>query len=235
MKNKSLIILVLVIIVAFVLPWKNINWGRISFQEESVVVNGESKTQQKNQVASFSAGVNVIGEDKEKAVAEVNEKMGELIVSIKSFGIADADVQTQSMNVYEQQETDKTKKNQWVVNNTIEITLRDVNKANDLMNLLNKSGANNIYGPSFRTDDTTDTEKTLYDSAMADAREKAELIAKSSGRKLGKVINVVDGSSSGYYPVYKSALSSDAMGGGAVSEAGSTTISKTLTVTFEFK
>ena len=232
--NKGLLILVLIVIAAFVLPWKNINWGKIRLQEETIVVTGESKAEQKNEVASFSAGVNVINENKETAVNEANKKNSELIASIKNFGIADGDIQTQSMNVYEQQQTDKSKKNYWVVNSTVEITLRDVTKANDLTDLLNKSGANNVYGPSFTVENTTDTEKSLYDSAMTDAKGKAELIANSSGRKLGKVINVIEGSSSSYSPVYKS-LSSSLDAGGAQLEPGTSTVSKTLTVTFEFK
>jgi len=232
MENKGVVVLVLIIIAAFALPWKNISWGKIKFQEETVVVTGESETKQANEVASFSAGVNVIKEKKEEAVDEVNRKVKELTASVKDFGIAEGDIQTQSVNVYEQRETDKSKKNQWVVNNTIEITLRDMSKADALMDLLNKSGANNIYGPSFRIENTTDTKKTLYESAMTDAKEKAELIASSSGRKLGKVINVVEGSSSNYSPIYK-ALSSGA--GGAELSPGTSTISETLTVTFEFK
>lgn len=230
-ENKGVVVLVLIIIAAFALPWKNISWGKVKFQEETVVVTGESETKQANEVASFSAGVNVIKEKKEEAVDEVNKKIKELVLSIKDFGITEGDIQTQSVNVYEQQERDKSKKNQWVVNSTVEITLRDISKADALMDLLNKSGANNIYGPNFRIEDTKNTEKTLYESAMTDAKEKAELIASSSGRKLGKVINVVE-SGSNYSPVYK-ALSSGI--GGAELSPGTSTISKILTVTFEFK
>lgn len=230
-ENKGVVVLILIIIAAFALPWKNISWGKIKLQEETVVVTGESETKQANEVASFSAGVNVIKEKKEEAGDEVNKKVKELVSSIKDFGIAEGDIQTQSVNVYEQQETDKSKKNRWVVNSTVEITLRDISKADALMDLLNKSGANNIYGPNFRIEDTKNTEKTLYESAMVDAKERAELIASSSGRKLGKVINVVEGGSS-YSPIYK-ALSSGV--GGADLSPGTSTISKTLTVTFEFK
>lgn len=231
--DKGVVILILVIVAVFVLPWKNIDWGRVKFQNETIVVTGESKTDQKNQVASFSAGVNVIKEKKDEAVDETNRKVSELIASIKNFGIAEGDIQTQGVNVYEQRDSGRQNGvSKWVVNNTIEITLRDVSKVNDLMDLLNKSGANNVYGPNFRIEDTADTEKGLYDSAMTDAREKAQLIANSSGRKLGKVINVVEGSSGNYVPIYKTLSVGD---GGAELEPGVSTISKTLTVTFEFK
>jgi uncharacterized protein len=226
--NKAVAVLILIVIAAFVLPWKNINWGKIRFQDETVVVIGESETKQKNEVASFSAGVNVINVNKENAIAEVNKKINELIASVKSFGISADDIQTQSVSVYQQQEIN----NKWIVNNTIEITLRDVSKTQELVDLLNKSGANNVYGPNFRIEETTEVEKTLYESAVTDARERAELIAKASGRKLGKVITVVEGNSSSY-PIYKAMDSG--LGGGAVAEPGTSTISKTLTVTFELK
>lgn len=234
-ENKGLVILILVLIAVFVLPWKNISWGKVRLQEETIVVTGESKAQQTNEVASFSAGVNVINEKKDEAVNEVNEKIRTLVASLKDFGIAEGDIQTQSMNVYEQQQTENNKKNYWVVNTTVEITLKDVSKADALTDLLNKSGANNIYGPNFRVENTTDTERSLYDSALKDAKEKAKLIADSSGRKLGKVINVIEGVSGNYAPVYRTLSADSAMGGGAELNPGSSTVSKSLTVTFEFK
>lgn len=232
-ENKGIVVLILIIVAAFLLSWKNINWGKIRFQEETVVVTGESKTKQKNEVASFTAGVTAIKENKDEAIADVNKKMNDLNASIKSFGIKDEDIQTQSINVYEQQEVDRTKKNQWVVNNTLEITLRDVSKTQELVDLLNKSGANNVYGPNFRIEETSGAEKTLFDDAIKDAKEKAEIIAKSSGRKLGKIINVVEGSDGNVYPIYKTM--SEGLGGGVAAEPGTSTISKTLTVSFELK
>lgn len=239
--NKAIAILVLVIIAAFVLPWKNISWGKIRFQEETVVVTGESEMKKKNEVASFSAGVNVIKEKKEEAIDEVNKKINELIDSVKTFGISTDDIKTQSMSVYQQQEQpmylssgNPSRVNQWVVNNTVEITLRDVDKTQELIDLLNKSGANNVYGPNFRIEETSDSEKDLVNEAIADAKEKAEIIAKAAGRKLGKVVNVNEGYGGTSYPVYSS-IKADGLGGGASAEPGTSTISKTLTVTFELK
>ena len=69
---------------------------------------------------------------------------------------------------------------------------------------------------------------------MADAKEKAGLMARSAGRKLGKVVGVSEGNSGNIYPIYKS-VGLDLGGGGASAEPGTSTISKTLTVSFELK
>ncbi|MDP4009529.1 MAG: SIMPL domain-containing protein [Candidatus Shapirobacteria bacterium] len=219
---------------AFLLPWRNVNWGKISFiPAELISVTGEAKSQQKNQIASFTAGVNIFNDKKEVAVDEVNKKINELIDSVKKFGIPTEDIKTQNMSVYQQQDPmmpgqkRPTTQGQWVVNNSIEITLRDADKAQELADLLNSSGANNVYGPNFRMDDTNKIENTLFDGAMKDARKKAELIAKASGRKLGKVMSVSEGSGgSNIYPMYDMK---------AAVEPGSATVSKSLNVSFELE
>ena len=75
--------------------------------------------------------------------------------------------------------------------------------------------------------------KKNYEIAMQDAREKAESMAKASGRKLGKVLSVSDGGTSTNYPMYLKADSG--MGGGAATEPGRSTVYKTINVVFELK
>jgi len=232
--NKIIWTVILVLILAWIVPWGRINWGRITWQQAEVVtVIGEAKSQEKNQIANFSAGVMAQNMDKNKAISEVNTKMDDLVKSIKDFGISEADIKTQSLSYYQEPKGGQNP-GQWQVNNTIEIILRDINKASDLADLLAKSGANNVYGPNFSMDDTNTAEKSLYDVAIKDAKDKAESIATASGRKLGKVISVTDGGSiGGVYPM--SAKLDSGMGGGAVTQPGSTTVYKNLTVTFELK
>lgn len=236
-KNKKVIIaLVLIIILVLVLLKMRHGWTMDRFgQRDTVTVVGESSSKQKNQIASFTAGVNVINDKKEGAVNEANKKMNDLVDSVKQFGISSDDIKTQNMSVYQQQDSTKQNGiNQWVVNNTLEITLRDVSKAQDLANLLNKSGANNVYGPNFTVEANSSNGNDLFGSAIDDAKEKAQIIAKSAGRKLGKVINVAETNSGSIAPVYKT-MSVDSLGAGAVAEPGTSTISKTLTVVFELK
>ncbi|HCU21756.1 MAG TPA: hypothetical protein DF698_02465 [Candidatus Atribacteria bacterium] len=225
---------VLVLILVWIVPWSRINWGRIIWQQAEVVtVNGEARSQEKNQLANYSAGVMAQNMDKNAAITEVNTKMEDLVKSVKDFGINEADIKTQSLSYYQEPKGGQNP-GQWQVNNTIEIILRDIDRASDLADLLAKSGANNVYGPNFSMDETNTAEKSLYDAAIKDAKDKAESIATASGKKLGKVISVNDGGNNGnVYPMY--AKLDSGMGGGAVTEPGSTTVYKNLTVTFELK
>lgn len=236
-KSESIIGAVIILfLLVFLLPLRNINWGKINIgQDTGITVTGEAKTQVKNQIASFTAGVNINKANKDTAVKEVNDKMTKLIEDIKAFGVKQEDIKTQGMSINESQNYE-TKAKEWYASNSIQITLRDVDKASSFADLLAKSGANNVYGPNLMLDESNSAEKTLYEEAMKDAKEKAESIAKVSGRKLGKVISVMDGGSVDYSRPYLMSAK-DGLGGGVAApvEAGATTVSKSMTVVFEMK
>lgn len=225
------------LVLVMLMPWKNVNWGKIQMsQPELVTVTGEAKTQQKNQIAHFTAGVNIVNEKKEDAVNETNQKIAALIESLKNFGIASQDIKTQNLSVYQQQDYLKpTSKQLWSVNNSIEIVLRDITKTADLTNLLNSSGANNVYGPNFGFDDTSVIQKTLFNDAVKDAKSKAEIIAKAAGRKLGKVVTVTENGGSGVVPIYYAKAEMGGVGGGVSAETGTGAITQSVLVSFELQ
>ncbi|HAP37681.1 TPA: hypothetical protein DCQ19_02280 [Candidatus Shapirobacteria bacterium] len=230
--------LVLAILAAFLLPWRNVNWGKMQYTPAEVVtVAGEAKSQEANSTAVFSAGVDAVNNDKDAAVKEVNDTIKTVIESMKKFGIAAEDIKTQNMSIYQNEESfwedgvQRTRKGQWRVNNSIEIKLRDMSKASELTDLLTSSGANNVWGPNFQLEDTSEQETALFEAAMENAKVKAEAAASAAGRKLGKVLSVTEGVSGSIIgPMYRA---TDGMGGGAALEPGTSTVSKSLTVTFE--
>lgn len=223
----------------FVIPWQFMRWGSVDLgQSPTVTVTGEGETKQRTQVATFNAGVSSINDNKDTAISEVNQKVSAIINAVKGFGVPAEDVQTQNLSVYQNEEQyyeegrQKMRPGQWRVNNTVEIKLREVERASDLTSILTQSGATNVYGPNFTLDDTKSAQTELLSAAITNAREKAEKIAASSNRKLGKTISVVEGSA--VSPVTFFGDRGGAGGGGPV-EPGTGTISKTVTMTFELK
>ncbi len=227
--------------VIYFFPWKDITWGRLVMgPERTVTVTGYAESKEKNQIANYNAGVNAVKDSKDEAVKEVNDKIKAITEAVKDFGVDPSDIQTQSMSVYQRQESyydngvQKSKPGQWDVNNTITVTLRDVNRASAMADLLTKSGATNVYGPNFQLDTSKKAEDSLMTEAIADAKIKAEAMAKASGTGLDKVISVSEGSTGGVsYPLY--AMDGRGGGGGASVEPGSTKISKTVTVVWSLK
>lgn len=216
------------------------SWGRFELKPtRTVTVVGEAKSQEKSQIAIFSAGVNAYNDDKTAAVNEVNKKVEAIIEAVKEFGVTTEDIKTQSLNIYQNQDQyyedgrQKYRPGQWNVSNTVEIKLRNVDRAASLAGMLTKGGATNVYGPNFTFDDTSEQSTALLDAAFKNAQEKAAKVAGSTGRKLGSVVSVTEaGAMQQSVPIYR--MEGGGGGGGAV-EPGTGTVSKTVTVTYELE
>jgi len=214
-------------------------------QPAMITVTGQAEVDTLPQIAYFSATVSELNADKDTAVNQVNSAMDTLITAVKTFGIDDSDIKTQQASVYEVDEggpeimifPPQPRQQGWQASNSIEITLRDIEKASALTDLLNGSGATSVSGPSFTMDDTADLEIQLLTEAIADAKEKAQTTAQAAGRRLGKVITV---SESGnvmplYYRGMEAAVGSVDVAVPAPIEPGTQTSSKTVTVVFELR
>jgi uncharacterized protein len=227
------------LIVAIVAATKYLPVYTLEQPVRSVTVVGEASNQEANQVASYNAGVNAVNDNKDAAIKEVNDKVSAMIESVKEFGVADADIKTSNLNIYQNQESyyeegsQKQRLGQWNVSNSVEIKLRDITRASELAELLSQSGANNVWGPNFALDETAEAEDGLTEQAIENAREKAARMAEASGARLGKVLQVSEGSSAGIVTPF---ARMDGMGGGGIpTEPGSTTVTKMVTVTFELR
>lgn len=240
---SAVVVVLILVIAAFAIPWKTITWGTVTYGiSPTITVTGSAKSQQQNQKASFSAGVNVVNDNKDTAVSQANDKINAIIAATKNFGIKPEDIKTENMSVYQNEESyyedgrQKVRPGQWRVSNSVNVTLRDVTKAGQLTDVLSKAGATNIWGPNFTLDDTDEIENQLLAGAVADARNKADIIAKSNKRSLGKLVTVTEGV--GVSAVPFTSMAKEGMGGGggiADVQPGSATVTKTVTAVFELK
>lgn len=236
---KVILIVGLLLAGFYFIPWKSVKWGSLEFAPSSTIsVSGYSESKEKNQIAKYSAGVNRVSDNKDEAISYINQKVEEIISSVKSFGVSSDDIKTQNISIYQQEETyweegrQKSRPGQWRVSNNVEITLRDVDRASELANLLTSSGATNVYGPNFSLDDTKKAETDLLQAAVEDAKTKAEILAESSGKKLGDIISINEGVVSS---VVSMPIGDAGGGGGAPTQPGTGTVSKTVVVSFELK
>jgi len=236
------VFLLVIALLMYATPLKDVTWGKITTSyPSSVTVQGSATSEETNKMANFSATVIVKNADKEIAVAELNGKIDKLTDSIKLFGIAENDIQTQSLNIYQMdvynQMTQTSEKKDWYASNSVNIKLRDISKSNDLTMLLTSTGADNIWGPNFTVDNDTMTGDKLMDMAIDNAKQKAEAVAKKTGKKLGNVLFVQEGGYNGYYPMPFASTSGIGMGGGGGGEMypGTSTVTKTVSVTYELR
>ena len=123
------------------------------------------------------------------------------------------------------------------VSNTVEVTIRDVSKASRVLQAAVDAGANNVWSVSFGIDETKALEATAREKAVADAKARAEVLAKLSGVELGPVISVsevIGRGPIGPMPMFASAEAKWG-GGGPPLAPGEVTYSTSIEVVFGIK
>lgn len=207
--------------------------------KDTVTVTGTAKSEKSNEIAVFTINISEENYDKNIAVEGLNKNSDEIVAKIKDFGIVAADLKTENFNVYQKSEWNpiyqRSDLTNWVASVMIEIKLRDKDKASELTTMLATLDVTNVNGPEFQLDDSQDQDFDLLSEAFANAYEKATVLAKSSGRGLGKVVKVIEGAKAdSQNPVFDSGIGG-AGGAGVPMESGTTKVEKSVNVTFELE
>ncbi|MDE1925003.1 MAG: SIMPL domain-containing protein [Patescibacteria group bacterium] len=119
---------------------------------------------------------------------------------------------------------------------TTTVKARDLTKAGDLLAGVGTKGASNISGLQFTFDDPNAPQNQARDKAIADAKSKADTLAKSLGVTLVRVVSFNE-SSGGIVPrVYSMAASTGASAAPSPEiSPGQNTITDDVTITYEIR
>lgn len=164
---------------------------------EPMMVTGEGKVTVVPDIARISAGIEEKGTSLKVAQETANKKSQSLVSELKKLGIEEKDIKTSSYNIYPttDYETDPPRISGYRVSTSYNITVRDVDKANDVLVSVTAAGANLVGGISF--DLSEEAEAKAFSDARKDAvqkaKQKAESLSNASGVTLGKIINVSEG------------------------------------------
>lgn len=166
-----------------------------------ITVSAEGKAFAKPDVALVNLGVKTEGLEINKIVKENTEKMNSILVELKNLGIEEKDIQTTKYNLsphYEwMKEGEKIFKG-YVLEQEIRVKIRNFEKISEVLEKATQKEANLIGNLSFSIDDPERLYTRAREEAIKRAKEKAESIAKQTGIKLKKLVNVYEGY--GYYP-----------------------------------
>jgi len=240
-KKKNIVVIILSVLLVITLIIGGY-WFYKMKTSKTITVSGTAEVQITNQISSYSVTVEKHDKDKSKAVEAATLGSQTVVDAAKSFGIEPKDILTQSLNVYQREDpyyengVTKYKSGDWYASYTVDITLRDLTKSDELTAALVKIENSTMWGPNLRVDDQAIDEAEILSKAIEDAKDKAEKLAIGSGKKLGEVISIVETGSYNSYPMLKTMDSAGGAGGSGFSvEPGSTTVSKSVTVTFRLK
>lgn len=163
---------------------------------ETISVTATGKTQVTPDVAKISASIESKNPNLDLARAENEKKVSTITSKLNELGIDPKDIKTEYISGgpgYEPQVfiyPPRPNINQ--LTTTLEITIRNFDNTDEVLAALTTNGATNLFGPNLTvSDDKLDEAKSkAREDAVKNARQKAEELAKLSGRKLGKAVKI---------------------------------------------
>jgi uncharacterized protein len=202
----------------------------------TVTASGTGETVAAPDLAEMYFGVTVRADSATKALNDASATAERIASAVKGEGIADEDIQTANVSVYPLQfrQGDEVVITGYQASVQVRVKIRDIEKIGSVITAANTAGANEISGPSFMLSDDSVVRNEAITLAIADARNRAEVMADAVGKDLGTVISV---SESGLVvPIYTQALSHDTAESAKVAiEPGQLDITANVTVVFELK
>lgn len=145
--------------------------------------------------ASIILGVTVEKTAKpEIALKELNEKMTNVISALKKSGIANPDIATENYSLSPQYDfaDNISKLSGYNASQTVVVKARDIknspDKVSEIIALATREGANRIENIVFEASNFDDLKQEVRLKAIADAKNKAVVIAANLGVELGKVV-----------------------------------------------
>lgn len=187
-------------------------------------------------VAEMSAGVVTQNVDANTAMRENASRMAAVVAALKKAGVADRDIQTSSIGLspqYNYRENQPPTITGYQASNTVNVRLREIGKAGDVLDALVKQGANQVSGPTFRIDKPQTAIDEARREAVQQARAHADLYADATGLKVRRIVSMSESAEVTQQPPRPMMMMAKTAEASTPVSAGENTLSIDLNVVYE--
>lgn len=195
----------------------------------TITVTGNGTVDSTPNQASFDFGVTTNGGTAAQALSTNSAHARSIIDALKKAGIPAADIQTTQVSLWPQTSHNGRVITGYQASNSVNVTA-PLGKSGALVDAAVGAGANNVDGPTLDTAQKSALYNKALDSALADAKQKAQAIAGASGLTLGTVLRVHEGGQP--TPVVYAEAALGAAKAMPPIEAGTQKIQASVTVTY---
>jgi uncharacterized protein YggE len=159
----------------------------------SISVTGDAMVKVVPDEVILTLGVETQHEELSVAKRQNDERVQQVITVAKRLGIDEKYIQTDFINIspeYEYRSDSIDRIVGYRVGKTIEITLRDIERFDDLLSGTLEAGANYVHGIDFRTTELRKYRDQARALAIRAAQEKAQALAQEVGRVAGEPVSI---------------------------------------------
>jgi uncharacterized protein YggE len=206
----------------------------------TISVTGTGKVELAPDIAYIYLGVHTEDASASDAVTANNAQTQKVIEALKDLGVAAKDIRTTSFSIWPNQNytpDGQPMETKYMVDNTVYVTVRDLETLGDLLDSVITAGANTVNSIQFDVADKDEAMKQARADAVKDAQEQAQQLADAAGIQLGELYSI--GFADSVYPMYDFGKGG---GGGAAAEGlsvpiqpGQLTITATVSMSYEIK
>jgi len=198
----------------------------------TITVTGTGSVTRVPDVARVSVGVSVTKATVKGARDAAGKSMQDIIAAIKALGIDDKDIKTTGIDLSPQYSNASTPKIVgYRMSEQLQITVRDLDKAGDVVDTATAKGATEVNGLWFEVGEPASAMDEARAAAIAQARTSAQKMAQAAGVSLGAVVSISESVASVPWPYYYGEAARDAAALTPV-ERGSQDVQATVTVVF---
>lgn len=179
--------------------------------EKTIYVTGKCKKNILPDRVSVTITIEELNKKQSISSERATNKYNDLLKQVKALKLKNAEYETTEYRVFPHKPWENRKQvfKGYKTRIGLKISTSEMDKAGKLLSIGNDYGQDFVSGPdSFVSDSLYDKSyNSCLKTAMIDAKDKGSILAKSSGRKLGKVLAIREGSAPVHHPrpMYKSA------------------------------
>lgn len=205
----ALVVLVVFLGVKTIDAFKDL--GGADPNRNTITVTGEGKAISLPDVATFSFTVSADAKTVSEAQEAVTKKIEAIIKGLAGIGIEEKDIKTTNYSVYPKYSyasmpcspnycpPSRQTQDGYTASHNITVKVRNTNDAGKALGVAGDLGATDLSGINFTADDPDKAYEEARAEAIQDAREKAKVLTKDLGVRLGKVVDFQE--NTGGYPM----------------------------------
>ncbi len=190
-------VLALVLVTRYVYPIPFSVTQTTTQKDTSFNVSGKSTVTTQPDKVEVTLGIMLKENDLKQAQTHANQVINDITQKLVNLGVSKDNIKTQDYSINPNYDYSKPIQSiqGYSVNTNIVVSLTDFSKLNQVIDTATAAGANQVNGVVFTLSDQKEKEviKEARSKAIQDAQNNANELARLSGMKLGRIINVSEG------------------------------------------
>lgn len=238
MRNQTYLVAAMLILAAGLSACSPTIVAESQLPSRTISVTGAGQVTLAPDIAYIYIGVHTEGASATGAVSDNSTRTQKVTDALKELGLAKEDIRTTNFSIWPSQQygpDGKLTGTIYMVDNTVYVTVRDIEKLGELLDTTIQAGANSINSIQFDLEDKTEALSQARKAAVENAKKQAKELADAAGVKLGEIQTI------GFYEATPVSMFDGKGGGGVAVEAavpiqpGQLTLTVTVNLTYELK